>query len=248
MREPARLIFGIHAVQSALRNDAAHVESVWIDSSRRDSRIRELIALAQSREVSVQFEDSAELARRAGGGRHQGVVACYHSAQSKSENALFALLDTFESPALLLVLDGVTDPHNLGACLRSAEAAGAQAVIAPKNRAAGLTPAAHKVASGAAERLPFVIVTNLARCLRRLQERGIIVIGADEEASRVLFDLDLTRPVALVLGAEGKGLRRLTRECCDWLAALPMAGQAESLNVSVAVGVCLFEAVRQRRG
>jgi 23S rRNA (guanosine2251-2'-O)-methyltransferase len=189
------------------------------------------------------------LDRLAGGTGHQGIAAQVNAPAALGEKALDELLTALEEPPLLLVLDGVQDPHNLGACLRSADAAGAHAVIAPRDRAAGLTPVACKVASGAAESVPFIQVTNLARTLRHLRDGWQVrVVGTAGEAETLLYDADLTGPLALVMGSEEKGLRRLTREQCDLLVRLPMAGAVESLNVSVAAGVALFEAVRQRRG
>lgn len=238
-------IFGIHTVLSALRNDPANVLEVLTDRSRRDARLEELRALAMSLELRLRDVDTETLNRQAPGARHQGVVAHYRAAPARNEHALAGLLAESACP-LLLVLDGVTDPHNLGAILRTAEAAGATAIIAPKDRAAGVNPTVRKVACGAAERLPFVQVTNLARVLRDLKDRGLWLIGASDAAPQSLYEIDLRRPLALVMGAEDKGLRRLTHRLCDCLARIPMAGGAQSLNVSVAAGVCLFEAVRQR--
>src|SRR5690606_2772877 len=196
--------------------------------------------------VTVGHKDRQELDEWAGGG-HQGVVAEVSPSQVWGENMLDELLERTEGPALLLVLDGVTDPHNLGACLRTADAAGAQAVIVPKDKSATLNATVRKVACGAAEVIPLVAVTNLARTLEKLQKKGLWIVGTAGEADKELYDLDLSGPTVLVMGAEGKGMRRLTRERCDFLARLPMAGSVSSLNVSVATGVCLFEALRQRR-
>ncbi len=241
-------IHGIHAVLSALRNDPQHVQGLWYDAARRDKRLRELLALAEACGVSVHASSADDLDRRAGSHRHQGVLARYQAPSSGlTEADLERVLDESGPAPLLLVLDGVSDPHNLGACLRTAEAAGVAAVIAPRDKAVGLTPVVRKVACGAAEVLPFVQVTNLARCLDGLKARGIWVVGAAGEGERTLFEAALDGPLALVLGAEGKGLRRLTRERCDVLVHIPMLGQVESLNVSVATGVCLYEALRQRR-
>ncbi|TCO76978.1 23S rRNA Gm-2251 2'-O-methyltransferase [Plasticicumulans lactativorans] len=243
------VIYGLHAVSAVLRHEPERIESLWVDRKRHDQRLREVLELAAARGLAVQPAGATELDRLANGARHQGVVARCHAAAARAcdEDALFALLDGLAVPPLLLVLDGVQDPHNLGACLRSAEAAGVHAVIAPKDAAAGLTPTVRKVACGAAERVPFVQVTNLARTLREFKARGLWLVGAAGEADACLFDLDLRGPLAIVLGAEEKGLRRLTREACDYLGRIPMSGGAESLNVSVATGVFLFEAVRQRR-
>jgi 23S rRNA (guanosine2251-2'-O)-methyltransferase len=206
-----------------------------------------LETLARNQGVATARESREALDGRVQG-RHQGVVASIQEASSRhwDEKALWALLDELPGPALLLVLDGVTDPHNLGACLRSADAAGVHAVIVPRDKSADLTPVSRKVACGAAEVVPFVRVTNLARTLEALKERGIWLYGAAGEAEKTIYDSDLAGPLALVMGAEGAGLRRLTRECCDYLVKLPMAGSVSSLNVSVATGVCLFEVVRQR--
>ncbi|HNB89060.1 MAG TPA: 23S rRNA (guanosine(2251)-2'-O)-methyltransferase RlmB [Plasticicumulans sp.] len=242
------LIYGLHAVGAALRHEPQRLRGLWVDRRRRDARIKELLALAEAAGVRVYAEDAEALDRQCGGERHQGVFARMKAAERQwREDELDALLDAIEGPALLLVLDGVQDPHNLGACLRSADAAGVHAVLAPNDRAAGLTPTARKVACGAAEHVPFIPVTNLARTLRELKQRGIWLVGAAGEAEADLYAMDLAGPVALVLGAEEKGLRRLTREECDYLAHIPMTGTVESLNVSVATGVFLFEALRQRR-
>ncbi len=242
------LIYGLHAVGAALRHEPQRLRGLWVDRRRRDARIKELLALAEAAGVRVYAEDAEALDRQCGGERHQGVFARMKVAERQwREDELNALLDAIEGPALLLVLDGVQDPHNLGACLRSADAAGVHAVLAPNDRAAGLTPTARKVACGAAEHVPFIPVTNLARTLRELKQRGIWLVGAAGEAEADLYAMDLAGPVALVLGAEEKGLRRLTREECDYLAHIPMTGTVESLNVSVATGVFLFEALRQRR-
>ena len=242
------LIFGLHAVEAALKRDPAGIEQLWCDARRKDRRLQELLALAQNQGVRPQLVQKDELDKllpaRA---RHQGVAAQVRGATEHNEAFLEQLLVELQEPALLLVLDGVTDPHNVGACLRSADAAGVHAVIAPRDRACGLTPVVRKVASGAAETVPFVQVTNLARTLKSLRDAGVWVIGtALEEGAASLFKTRLNGPVALVLGAEGKGLRRLTRDNCDELVYIPMVGTVQSLNVSVATGVCLFEAMRQR--
>ncbi|QID18571.1 23S rRNA (guanosine(2251)-2'-O)-methyltransferase RlmB [Nitrogeniibacter mangrovi] len=240
-----RFIFGFHAIQSRLRNDAESIHELHVAEGRQDARSRDLVALAESLGVRVMPTDAARLDGMAGGARHQGVVARV-DAQHKVLK-LEDVLETLDGPALLLVLDGVTDPHNLGACLRVADAAGAQAVIAPKDRSASLNATAIKVASGAADTVPYVTVTNLARAMRQMQEAGIWIVGAAGEAEQSLYEVDQTGPVAWVLGAEGSGLRRLTRDTCDVLAKIPMHGSVDSLNVSVATGICLFEACRQRR-
>ena len=243
---PGTVVAGINSVRSALKFGADGVAELWLDRQRRDRRLAELVTLARDSGVTVRQTERHELDRAAGGANHQGVLAWVRTLAARGEHDLDAVLDAIEGPPLLLILDGVTDPHNLGACLRSADGAGAHAVIAPKDKAAGLTPVAVKVASGAAESVPFVQVTNLARTLDALKERGIWLIGTADDAPETLFETDLRGPVGLVLGSEGTGMRRLTRERCDLLARVPMRGRAESLNVSVAAGVCLYEALRQR--
>lgn len=238
-------IFGLHAVQSVLKNDARHVEQIWVDQKRHDRRIKELIIQAEKSGVPVERTHAGDLDRRTPGQRHQGVVALYESVSRYSEADIERLIEAADIP-LALVLDGVTDPHNLGACLRTAEAGGATLVLAPKDRAVGLTPTVRKVASGAAERLPFIQVTNLARSLERLKALGLWVVGTSDDADEHLYQAALEGPLALVMGAEGKGMRQLTRKHCDSLIGIPMLGKVESLNVSVATGVCLYEIVRRR--
>ncbi len=244
------IIIGLHAVEAALKQDAESIEQLWCDKQRRDKRLQALLQLAAKRGVKPQLLGKAELDRLAPGGKHQGVVAQVAqstAATARNETFLEQLLTDLDVPPFLLVLDGVTDPHNLGACLRSADAVGVHAVIAPRDRACGLTPVVRKVASGAAETVPFVQVTNLSRTIKSLRDAGVWVIGtALEEGAVSLYERDLTGPLALVLGAEGKGIRRLTRDNCDDLVYVPMVGTVQSLNVSVATGVCLFEALRQR--
>lgn len=242
------LIHGLHAVTAALKYEPEQVRELWVERQRRDARIQALLDQAAGRDIPVHLIERAELDRTSGGARHQGVVARLVARQrTHGEADVPVLLAAADGPALLLVLDGVQDPHNLGACLRSAAAAGVQAVIAPTDRAASLNATVRKVASGAAEMVPFVQVTNLARTLRGLQDRGVWLVGAAGEAEHTLYEVDFTSPTAIVLGAEEKGLRRLTREVCDRLARIPMAeGGVESLNVSVAAGIFLFEARRQR--
>jgi 23S rRNA (guanosine2251-2'-O)-methyltransferase len=239
-------LFGLHAVQAALEQAPGSITALWIDVQRRDKRMAAILELAKQAGIPVHASDRRELETLAPGCRHQGVVARSVAPRSYDEADLEALLEGLDSPPFLLILDGVQDPHNLGACLRSADAAGVQAVIAPKDRAAALTPAAIKVASGAAQTVPFVQVANLARTLRALQERGVWLVGLDGHAEQSIYELDLHGPLALVMGAEGQGMRRLTKEHCDFLATIPMVGSVESLNVAVATGVCLFEALRQR--
>jgi len=242
-RQP-RVIFGFHAVLARLRADPASVVEIFVDEERKDARAKDLVAAAERAGVRLMRVPARRLDGFYGGGRHQGVVA--RVSVENLQATLDEVLDEIEKP-LLLVLDGVTDPHNLGACLRVANAAGAHAVIAPKDRAAGITPAVSKVASGAAEATPYLMVTNLARTLAELKEREVWVVGADERAPKTLHEENLPESIAWVLGAEGEGMRRLTRESCDLLVRIPMQGKVESLNVSVAAGVCLFESVRRRR-
>jgi len=242
-REP-RVVFGFHAVLARLRADPKSVLEIFLDETRQDARGKDLAAIAERTGVRLMRVPTKRLDGFYGGGRHQGVVARVEMKNLASD--LDDLLDQVEKP-LLLVLDGVTDPHNLGACLRVANAAGAHAVIAPKDRACGITPAVSKVASGAAESTPYLMVTNLARTLAEIKKRNIWVVGADERAAKTLFETDLPDSIAWVLGAEGEGMRRLTRESCDMLARIPMKGEVESLNVSVSAGVCLFESLRRRR-
>ena len=239
-----RIIHGFHAVTARIRQHAESVLEIYVDTQRRDPRARELLKLAEASGVRIVPVDSKRLDGMAGHARHQGVAARVHAAQKVRH--LDDVLDTLNEPALLLVLDGVQDPHNLGACLRSADAFGVHAVIAPKDRAVGLTATVEKVACGAAETVPYITVTNLARTLRELKERDIWVVGADGEAETDLHGFRHTGSLAWVLGAEGEGLRRLTRETCDQLVRIPMLGSVESLNVSVSAGICLFEARRQR--
>jgi 23S rRNA (guanosine2251-2'-O)-methyltransferase len=242
------LVYGLHAVDALLRQQPEQIQRVWVQDARKDKRIAGIIELARNQGITLERLSREQLDDKVQG-RHQGVVAEVRPGELKwDETALNQLLDSLDQPALLLVLDGVTDPHNLGACLRSADAAGVHAVIVPKDNAADLTPAVRKVACGAAEVVPFVRVSNLARTLEGLKQRGIWLFGAAGEADKTIYNNDLTGPMALIMGSEGAGLRRLTREVCDYLVKLPMAGSVSSLNVSVATGVCLFEVVRQRDG
>lgn len=245
MAQQTVLIHGFHAVSGCLRQNPGNVLEISIDQERHDQRMRDLLTLAGAHGVRIIPVTRQWLDALAPGGRHQGVVA-KALAGAPLPHTIDGVLEGLGEAALILVLDGVQDPHNLGACLRVADAMGAHAVIAPRDRAAGLNPTVRKVASGAAETVPFITVTNLARTLRELQELGIWVIGTAGEADRDLFSMKLDGPVAWVLGAEGDGLRRLTRENCDELARIPMFGSVESLNVSVAAGICLFESRRQR--
>lgn len=238
-------IYGVHAVEALLRHHPKRVKQIWLAEGRSDPRVQTLIELASENRVAVGNAERRELDAWVDG-VHQGVVADVSPSQVWGEAMLDELLDRTEGAPLLLVLDGVTDPHNLGACLRSADAAGALAVIVPKDKSATLTPTVRKVACGAAEVIPLVAVTNLARTLEKLKQRGLWVVGTAGEAEQSLYQQDLTGPTILIMGAEGSGMRRLTRDLCDYLVRLPMAGSVSSLNVSVATGVCLFEALRQR--
>jgi 23S rRNA (guanosine2251-2'-O)-methyltransferase len=241
----AKPLYGFHAVLSRLRSSATSIRELYVEGSRHDGRMKELIAVAQSKGVQARAVDAERLAGLAGpDARHQGVVAL--ADEVKMPAFIEEVLDGLSEPPLLLLLDGVTDPHNLGACLRVADAARCHAVIAPKDRSVGLTAAAAKVASGAAETVPYIMVTNLARTMRDLKERNVWLVGADEDADASLYDTRLDGAIGWVLGAEGEGLRRLTRDSCDLIASIPMLGSVESLNVSVASGVCLFETRRRR--
>ncbi|NTV12145.1 MAG: 23S rRNA (guanosine(2251)-2'-O)-methyltransferase RlmB [Zoogloea sp.] len=242
----SRFIYGFHAVLSKLRQDSEAVLELFVEAQRKDVRARDLLKLAEQLKVRVIPSEGERLDRMVGTRRHQGVVARIDGR--RKELKLSDILDTLsqDDPALILVLDGIQDPHNLGACLRVADAVGAHAVIAPKDRAVGLNATAVKVASGAADTVPYITVTNLARALREMQEAGVWVLGAAGEAEKSIYQIEQKGPVAWVLGAEGEGLRRLTRDTCDELARIPMYGTVESLNVSVASGICLFEARRQR--
>ena len=239
------LVYGLHAVRAVIDRAPERLLELWMAEPRHDARARDLKERAEAAGLKVQRVGNESLAKLAGDVAHQGVVAAVRPLKPWDEEALIASLSTLADP-LLLVLDGVTDPHNLGACLRTADAAGVRAVILPKDRSATVDAVARKVAAGAAEFVPVVPVTNLARALGRLKQSGIWVVGTDGEADQPLYAADLNRPLALVLGAEGEGMRRLTRDSCDFLVRIPMAGQVESLNVSVAAGIALFEAGRQR--
>lgn len=242
-----RILFGFHAVLSRLRQHGASIQEILIDRDRVDARMKDLLQLAESANVRVMQVERARLDGMAGGqARHQGVIAKAVDTPIPYKDIHYVLESGLTEPPFFLVLDGVEDPHNLGACLRVADAMGVHAVIAPKDRAAGLNATVRKVACGAAETVPFIAVTNLARTLRELQEAGVFVVGAAAEAPSDLLNTSLTGPLALVLGAEGSGLRRLTEETCDALVSIPMFGSVESLNVSVASGICLYEARRQR--
>ncbi|MGZ5033113.1 MAG: 23S rRNA (guanosine(2251)-2'-O)-methyltransferase RlmB [Usitatibacter sp.] len=241
-----KTLIGFHAVASRLRQKPDTVSEIYIDAQRVDARAKDLRELAKRLDVRVIPVDAKRLDGMSGGARHQGVVA--QAQPLDMPKFIEDVLEALEEPPLLLILDGVQDPHNLGACLRVADGAGAHAVIAPKDRSVGLTTAAIKVASGAAETVPYIAVTNLARTMRDLKDRGIWLTGADDSAPQTLFKAKLDGAVGMVLGAEGEGLRRLTKESCDQLVSIPMVGSVESLNVSVASGLCLYEVRRRRLG
>jgi 23S rRNA (guanosine2251-2'-O)-methyltransferase len=238
-------IFGWHAVEAVLKQEPARLQQVWIQTGRQDRRVQSVTETLDSLGVDWQVVHRKELDQRVSG-VHQGVVAQVSESREWSEDDLLQSLASQDKPPFLLILDGVTDPHNLGACLRTADAVGVQAVIVPKDKSASLSPTVRKVACGAAETVPLVRVTNLARFIRVLRDDGVWLIGTAGEAQSTLYQADFKGPVALVMGAEGKGMRRLTRKHCDLLINIPMLGQVDSLNVSVATGVCLYEALRQR--
>ncbi len=239
-----RYLLGFHAVAARLKQRAEGVQAIYVTAARHDRRAREIVDLAQSLGIEVHSTDEGRLDQLADGGAHQGVVA--QIRPEAMSQTIEEVLDGLTAPPLLVLLDGVTDPHNLGACLRSADAFGVDAVIIPKDRAVGVNATVAKVASGAAETVPVIAVTNLARTMRDLKERGVWLIGADTGDSESLFEADLSGPIAWVLGGEGSGLRRLTRELCDRIVGIPLIGSVASLNVSVAAGICLY-ATRQQR-
>ena len=239
-----RILFGFHAITVRMKTAPKSVIELHVEANRRDARMRSFVDRAREFDIKIVETDGERLDKMAGNSRHQGVVArVEHVAMPHS---LDEVVEAIEGPPLLLILDGVTDPHNLGACLRVADGAGAHAIVAPKDHAVGVNATVAKVASGAAETVPYIMVTNLARTLNELKDFDIRIIGTSDDAEQDLYDLDLTGPVAFVLGSEGDGMRQLTRKTCDQLVRIPMAGAVESLNVSVAAGVCLFEALRQR--
>ena len=245
MPETTRVIYGFHAVTSRLRQAASSVKELYLDVARDDRRSLDLLKAAEERGTRVMRVDEKRLDGLTHNARHQGVAARIEIA--KLPTHVDDVLDALEEPPLLLILDGVTDPHNLGACLRVADAMGVHAVVAPKDRAVGINATVSKVASGAAETVPYIAVTNLARAMRELKERGVWLLGTDERAEQDLFGAKLSGPLAWVMGAEGEGMRRLTRENCDELVRIPMLGTVESLNVSVSAGICLSETRRQRQ-
>jgi 23S rRNA (guanosine2251-2'-O)-methyltransferase len=240
------LLIGIHAVEAALQYDAGNIVELYVESGAHNARVKEISDRARELGVKPHARDRAALDRMTGGARHQGVVARYNAPAPLPESELPRLVEQAEAGALFLVLDGVTDPHNLGACLRSAEAAGVTAVIVPKDRAVGITPTVRRASAGAADRVPFVAATNLSRTLKALKDAGVWLVGLVGDVDASLYSIDLKGPIAIVLGSEGEGMRRLTREACDFLAKIPMRGEVESLNVSVATGISLFETLRQR--
>ncbi|MEE9287216.1 MAG: 23S rRNA (guanosine(2251)-2'-O)-methyltransferase RlmB [Gammaproteobacteria bacterium] len=240
-------IYGVHTVGHALRKSPENALELWVQQGDRASEVRELVRFAEIHRLPVHRVPRKTLDRLANQARHQGVVLRCRRARALGDAELVTLLDRLSEQPLLLVLDGVQDPQNLGACLRVADAAGVDGVVIRRDRAAGLTATVRKVASGAADSVPLLQVSNLARAIRQMQDAGLWLVGAEPDAKESLYEVDLTVPLVLVLGAEDKGLRRLTRERCDHLVHLPMLGSVESLNVAVASGVCLFEALRQRR-
>lgn len=239
------LVIGIHAVQALLKSAPQRTQRLWVLRERHDQRMQKLLAVAAKAGLEAQLVEK-KILDDLSEGKHQGVIAEVLPGERLTEQGLYNFLENLQEIPLVLVLDGVTDPHNLGACLRSADAAGVHVVIVPKDNSATLTEAARKVASGAAESVPLVAVTNLARCLKKLQDQGLWLSGAAGEAELSIYEADLSGPRVIVLGAEGSGMRRLTRETCDQLVKIPMRGSVSSLNVSVACGVILFEVQRQR--
>jgi 23S rRNA (guanosine2251-2'-O)-methyltransferase len=239
-------IFGINPIESALTHDAGNVRELLVEQGSANPRLRELSQVARDAGVAVHARSREQLDRLTGGARHQGAVASYKRPEAQGEHDLESLVEAAGSEALFLILDGVQDPHNLGACLRSAEAAGVTAVVIPKDRAVGITPIVRKASAGAADRVPLVRATNLARAMEILRDAGVWITGLVADSEQSIHAADFKGPTALAIGGEGEGLRRLTRERCDYLAKIPMRGSVESLNVSVATGIVLFEALRQR--
>lgn len=241
------LIFGIHSVKTSLLKTPAQVLELWIDKRRDDKRIAEIHNLVKKAGIKQHEVDKDQLDRMLPGSNHQGIIARCQLPSVGSESELFSIIENLQKPALLLILDGVQDPHNLGACLRCADGAGVDAVVIPKDKSVGITPVVAKVASGALQNTPVIQVTNLARTMERLKKEGVWIVGLDEKGEQTLYEMDLKTAVAFAMGAEGAGLRRLTKEKCDFLVKLPMQGVVESLNVSVASGICLYETLRQRK-
>lgn len=240
-------IFGLHAIHAVLTTEPERIKAIHVQKDRDDARVKSLLDIAKQHHIAVVYNDKRYFQRTYPEQNTQGIVAVVTKKATITEDDLFARIEAQDKPALLLILDGVTDPHNLGACLRSADATGVDAVIAPKDRSASITPTVAKVSSGAAESVPFIQVTNLARFIEKLQSLGVWIYGLSDAATDNIYQANLTGSVALVMGAEGKGMRRLTADKCDHLLRIPMAGAVSSLNVSVATGVCLFEVVRQRQ-
>lgn len=240
-------VYGVHAVTSLLKERAESVQALLVQEGARQQKLETLLSKAKQRKIPIRLCARAELAERAGSERHQGIVALVAETHHKPKQSLEDCIQAADVP-LVLVLDQVQDPHNLGACLRTAEAMGVTAVVVPEHQSAGLTPVVRKVASGAAERIPFYVVKNLAQSLKNLQTMGLWIVGAAGEANETLESVDLKGPTAIIMGSEGKGMRRLTREHCDFLVRIPMQGEVGSFNVSVATGIMLYEAVRQRKG
>jgi 23S rRNA (guanosine2251-2'-O)-methyltransferase len=246
-QEAERLLMGIQPVAAALRNNPASIRRVSIDQETGNQRVKDLVLLAEDAGIGISRLPTVELDQLSGYERHQGIIAYLHENAAPGESDLLPLLESVQGDPLVLVLDGVQDPHNLGACMRTAEAAGAHAVVVPRDRSVGMTPVVRKSSAGASELIPLFQVTNLARTIRALKQAGIWVAGTSDAATTSIYEQDLTGPLALVMGGEGKGIRRLTAELCDYKLGIPMAGAIESLNVSVATGVCLFEIRRQRK-
>jgi 23S rRNA (guanosine2251-2'-O)-methyltransferase len=239
-------IVGINPVEGALANDPDRIREVLIEQNSKNARVNEISSLARKLGLPMKMVSKEQLEKLGGEARHQGVIARYEAPPMRSENDLPDLLEKAGADAIVLVLDGVTDPHNLGACLRSAAAANVTAVVVPKDRAVGMTPTVRRASAGGADMVPVIAATNLARAMRMLKDAGVWITGLDGDTNQSVYDLDLKGPIALVMGSEGDGMRRLTRYTCDFVAKIPMPGGMESLNVSVATGVVLFEALRQR--
>ena len=240
------ILAGIHAVEAAMKHDAGNVVEIMVADAAKNPRLKRLVEAARELDIKLHARDMAQLDKLCGGERHQGVVAFYNAPAAKTEKDLPALIEAAGHDALFLILDEITDPHNLGACLRSALAAKVTAVIVPKNHASPLNATVRRASAGAADRIPIVRATNLARAMEVLKEAGVWISGLDGDATQTIHDTDFRGPSALVMGAEDEGMRRLTRERCDYLVRIPMPGPMESLNVSVATGVALFEVARQR--
>jgi 23S rRNA (guanosine2251-2'-O)-methyltransferase len=240
------LLVGIHSIEAALNYDAGNIVELYVESGQQNPRVKELAERARDMGIKPHARDRIALDRMTGGARHQGIAATYKAPPPRSESELPALVEAAGQDALFLILDGVTDPHNLGACLRSAEAAGVTAVIVPKDKAVGITPTVRRASAGAADRVPFFAATNLSRTLRVLKDAGVWLTGFAGDGTQSLYASDFKGAVAIIIGSEGEGMRRLTREACDFVARIPMRGSVESLNVSVATGVVLFEVLRQR--